>query len=378
MNDTTKLLNGANIQNGNPNSNEVEEAAKQAEESTKQAEEAELEAEYIDVRTVVVSPIKNYSAYRKINMAALEAPVALIGSSVNSCRRLLANKEEIKAYFPQLGVTGGTDAEFISNAKQYLNNIRVVVPDEGIKLNCSFIFKHKRDYVEFTKEENRILSTYDKVNRNNMTELSKAANRRDDELNRLYSTLYRYGNPENISDFIIWRHCMLYSEVAKDTAFINSNQNLRFYIKDVVKEKEREKKRVEERKSAMRNAIELFASPTKTNAVYIAIANYKALNVSVALEKETSEVEKFIMDFATENPSKFNKIYKDKNLESKAFIETLISRGELVRAEFNQQISTPDGTFIGANLNEAVAFFENPDNAAMKMRLESKLKVLNI
>ena len=59
----------------------------------------------------------------------------------------------------------------------------------------------------------------------------------------------------------------------------------------------------------------------------------------------------------------------------KAFVETLIMRGELVRSEYNQQISTADGTFIGSNMNEAVAYFNNPNNTAAKSAFENKIKL---
>ena len=76
------------------------------------------------------------------------------------------------------------------------------------------------------------------------------------------------------------------------------------------------------------------------------------------------------------NPRKFNEFVNDKNLHDKAFSETLITRGELVRSDFNQQISTPDGEFIGANINEAISYFKNPNNAGLKTKLENKLKLV--
>ena len=82
-----------------------------------------------------------------------------------------------------------------------------------------------------------------------------------------------------------------------------------------------------------------------------------------------------LMKFATDDPKKFNSIVTDKNLLDKAFIETLITRGELVRSEYNQQINTPDGQFVGANINDAIAFFRNPDNNGLKNKLENKLKL---
>jgi hypothetical protein len=82
------------------------------------------------------------------------------------------------------------------------------------------------------------------------------------------------------------------------------------------------------------------------------------------------------MAYLNESPDKFNDLYDDKNVEMKAFIEALIARGELVRPEFNQQISTADGTFIGSNINEAVAYFNNPNNAALLEVMKNKFKLL--
>ena len=75
------------------------------------------------------------------------------------------------------------------------------------------------------------------------------------------------------------------------------------------------------------------------------------------------------------DPDKFNNLFEDKNVEMKAFIESLISRGELIRPEYNQQISTADGTFIGSNMNEAVAYFNNPNNKSVLEAMQNKYKL---
>ena len=98
-------------------------------------------------------------------------------------------------------------------------------------------------------------------------------------------------------------------------------------------------------------------------------------NVSEALIKTDAEKNAYLMDYVNTNPDKFNKIVADKNINTRAFIETLIVRGELVRSEFNQQISTANGTLIGSNMNGAIAFFNNPDNKDMKELFENKLKM---
>ena len=35
----------------------------------------------------------------------------------------------------------------------------------------------------------------------------------------------------------------------------------------------------------------------------------------------------------------------------------------------------PDGTFVGSNMNEAIAWFENDANKAVRTALENKLKL---
>jgi hypothetical protein len=126
---------------------------------------------------------------------------------------------------------------------------------------------------------------------------------------------------------------------------------------------------------AMRNFIELNASPSKFNAVFIAMIASRNENISEALLKDNNEKTNMLMNYVNESPDKFNKLVSDKNITTKAFIETLIVRGELVRAEFNQQISTAEGNFIGSNMTEAVAYFNNPENKDIKAVYENKLKM---
>ena len=98
-------------------------------------------------------------------------------------------------------------------------------------------------------------------------------------------------------------------------------------------------------------------------------------NLAEALLKDREEKEAILIDFANNEPERFNKFYNDKYVTVRAMIETLITRGELVRSDYNQQISTADGTFIGANMNEAVAWFENPTNATLRAAYEKKIKL---
>jgi hypothetical protein len=331
---------------------------------------ADLENEYTEEKKVVIAAIARVSAYRAINALAIGKPKTVIGSSITSTRKLMANKGELEAYYPELTGVSSNNPDFITRVKQYLSNIQINVDGEK-ELDCSFVYHHKKDYIEVSR---LIAQAEEKYAKSAKTE--KDATLRNDEINRIESNKYKYGYPINIAEYIAYRHCLLYGEVAKDLSFIGGNPNLRFYIKDIAKEKEREKKLLLARKTAMTNFIEANASPNKMLAVYVAYLSYKHCNVAVGLTNDTSVRESELINFINEDPNKFNSFVEDKNIQVKCFVELCIARGELVRSELNQQISTPDGQFIGENMNAAVAYFNNPNNAGFKTQLENKMKLI--
>lgn len=335
----------------------------------------ELDKEYVDKRTIIISLVHNYSNYRKVNMKVLGQRKETIGSSISYCRILSSNAGEVNAYFPALVGLSPNHPDFTSRVKAWLSNIQFVVNENDVPLDISFVYNTKRDYLNFKRKEDAIDDEYAKIDRTNLAAIKDGIKRRVNALNTLESEKYKFGHPVNLEQYIIYRHCLLYRDVAKDTAIVNSDPSIRFYIKDENKEAEKQKKLIEYRMQAMRNFIELNASPSKRNAVYIAVVASRNENVSEALIKSDAEKNSYLMDYVNSHPDKFNKMISDKNITTRAFIETLIVRGELIRSEFNQQISTADGTLIGSNMNGAIAFFNNPDNKDMKELFENKLKM---
>lgn len=350
----------------NDNSNKV----------TEPIEDMELEQEYIEERYVTISPVHNYSNYRRVNMKAMGHKRETIGSSIRSTQILSSNAEEVNAYFPALIGISPSNPEFITRVKTWLSNIQFTVNEEEVRLDTTFIYDKKSDYLAIKAKEDKINSEYEKVDRANTARLKEALKRKIDALNALESSKHKFGHPRNLNEYLMYRHCLLYNDVAKDTAFINSDPTIRFYIKDEAKEAEKQKKLVKQKEKAMRNFVELNGTDSKFNAVFVQIAMHRNDNLSEALLKGRDEKVAIMIDFVNSNPDKFNKLVEDKTVELKAFIETLITRGELVRSEYNQQISTADGTFIGANMNQAIAWFENPDNKDVRTAFENKLKLI--
>lgn len=341
----------------------------------KAAKEAELNSPYTDKRSVTIAPVQQFSAYRRANIKSMPPRRNIIGSSISSTRILSSNKDEVEKYFPQIIGISPNNPEFVTRVKAYLSNISFNVQDAGSTLNISFTYDKKKDYLTIKEKEEKINAKRESVARNNTAAIKEAVKVWTQEINDLESEKAKYGHPDNIEEYLLYRHCLLYREVAKDISLINSDSSLRFYIRDENKEAERAKRLVDERRKAMRNFLALEASDKKRNAVFIQMTVNNGGNIAEAMMKTPDQQVSALMTYLNDSPDKFNDLFEDKNVEMKSFIEALIARGELIRPEYNQQISTADGTFIGSNMNEAVAYFNNPTNKPVLEAMQNKYKL---
>ena len=347
--------------------------------SKSNVEDDDLNAEYLDTRYITICVVSKYSNYRKINAASLGAKKEVIGSSFTSGQILSSNRGEVEAYMPSIIGLSTNNPDFVRRVKEYFSNIQCIVNDE-VKLNVSFIYNTKKDYLTFKKRFDDIETRFERAigDRTNLATIKSELKRKCDAINAIESEKYKYGHPVSLEEYLLYRHCILYKDVAKDTALINSDPSYRFFIKDDEKENERKKILLNNSIKAMNEFVKLAADPVKLKSVYINVVRYNNDNMDVALTKSDDEVKEYVMNFVNTNSDKFNKFVSDKNIDMKAFIEKLIVTGDLVRSDFNQQISTSDGIFIGANMNDAVAYFSNKENIALYDALTNRLKQANI
>lgn len=359
---------------GNDENNQAPEADKVL--TSKEQKQEELDKPFTYKRSITVSLIQNYSLYRKANDKVLPKKRDYIGSSIRSSQVLASNRAEVEAYFPQLLGISVNNENFVTRLKQYLNNIQVPVNELGVTFDCSFRFNHKRDYFAFKIREEEIEMVYKKANKQSTKDLRAALAIKINDLNNLESEQYAVGSPVNITDYILYRHCLLYRDIAKDTALINCDPFVRFYLKDDAKDKERQQKLRQEINNAKRNYIEVIGDDEMFDAVYIQYCVVAGLPIVNSLLSERMDKESQLDKFSTSEPVKFNSIVKDKDLRIKSLIELLIARGEFVRSQFNQNITTQDGEFIGANMKEAIAWAKNPENENVLAAFKNKLKYI--
>lgn len=331
---------------------------------------------YTDVRSITIMLVKNTSLYRKANDKVLPKRIDYIGSCFNSSKVISANQEEVNAYFPNLVGLSPNDPYFMLRVKQYLNNIRIPVDELGKTFDISFYYYHKKDYYKFKAKEEAIEETYQKAPRRGDVEIKAAIKAKVNALNLLESQKHKVGYPINVEDYLMYRHCLLYHSVAKDMSIINSDTSIRFYFKDDKKEADKLRKYRLEVNKAKSNYVACIADSVLFEAVYIQYCVLNSLPVLTYLNRPQLDKEIDLDKFSSNEPVKFNKIVYNKDIKLTAVIEKLIARGELVRSQYSQNITTTDGELIGANTGEAIAWFKDPKNASMVAAYNHKLNLI--
>lgn len=358
--DETKQNPTTGIENTNEdNKVNTEQVAKV---TVQQEIDKDANAPYVDRRSITISLVKNYSKYREANRTALPRRVDYIGSSVSSSRILSSNEQEVNAYFPRIIGLSPNNENFISAVKKYLNNIQIVVDELGRTFDISFHYKHKKDYDKVVAIEEAIEKKYKSANRQNLNDLREALKEKITTINDLESTKYALGSPVNIEDYLMYRHCMLYNDIAKDTALINSDISIRFYFKDDQKEAKQLRALRTAINTAKANYVTALSDEHLFNAIYIQYCVSNNLPVISSLAESKIDREIKLDRYSQDEPVKFNKLFNNKDIKLMSSIEHLIARGILIRSMYNQNITDTDGTPIGANMVEAIGWFKNPEN----------------
>lgn len=345
---------------------------------TKTVEETMVEEgnkPYLDKRSVTISRVQNYCKYREANRTVMPKRADYIGSCIASSTVLASNRKEVESYFPNILGLSPNDPHFIERVKAYLNNIQIKIDEVGKTFDTSFYYYHKSDYDRIAKLEANIEERYKNANKSNISELKKALKFKIDEINSLETSKCEYGYPINITDYLMYRHCLYYNSVAKDPALINEDPTIRFYFKDDKREEEKYAKYRMEINKAKANFVTCISDNIIFDAVYIQYCLYNNIAINYASSKSRIEKETDLDRFSQAEPVKFNKIFNDKDLKTKSAIEMLITKGILIRSEYSQNITDLEGNLIGANMGEAIAWFKDAANNTNVNNYYKQLKV---
>ena len=247
-------------------------------------------------------------------------------------------------YLPNIIGVNPTDLGWSKAAKDYWQNISRPVPaGNGLELEVGFMWFKEEDYI------------HDKIS----------------------PETERKGTPINIADYVLYRYCLLYSRVANTIDDVGKSPNILFYIYSKETEVAAKKVALTFRRDADMLYYKNMGDRSWTDWVLrVLIAGDKQAKIHIKDLTVITEDEKDILlkEYCDKNPTLFLQIGNDKRLELKAFIETCVVHGRLIRIP-NTHTITFDNTPIGHSLDEAAGFLLDAKNVQVYNTLQAQIKL---
>lgn len=321
-------------------------------------------------KSVTIFRKEESSAYFKRNAKFMPEGKNKIGSAINSVSRMKSNIEELGVYMPILLGINKQDAKFTELVDSWFNNLSTNVPETGLTLDIGFMYHNENSKNIVEKLETEIYNTFNETKKNTSAARDAAFALRDESVVNLEKSKYRYGRPINIADYLLWRYCLVYSDVANDIALVNKSGGIRFYIYDSVREQYKERIQFEIRNKATKIYVQLLDMPSKvTNMLWVEKGGGVELSKLSASDKLT-----MLENLSRVSPADFIKLFEDKNLDIKATIERMIHYNILKRLPNTNVIVDENNDLIGNSMDEVIIFFKNTErNKAAITRFNARL-----
>ena len=194
---------------------------------------------------------------------------------------------------------------------------------------------------------------------------------------------YKVGTPINPFEYLLWKYCLVYPDVANDVSFVNKSPKIRFYLSSEDAKQRIEQHKVKTKEQAMEAYLKLISERSKVIDVLFAMGlggNVFEISKNNS-KKEALDLQMHILlqSEMDKNPEKFITVAADKNLALKGMIEKYIAYNILRRITGTNIITDyADGSkIIGNDLDAAITFFSNQENKAVISEYETRFKDLN-
>lgn len=324
---------------------------------------------YIDNRKIYIHHSISRSSFTKANIASIPEHRNKIGASVSATNFMLSSGEEMKVLMPTIIGCDPNNSEWTKKLKMYWENISKVVPEVGLSLEIGFEYPTKEKYNEYSKALEQIDKQYDtelKADPQNEADIWK---RKLNNIISLETRHYEYGKPINLSDYVLWRHCLVYRDIAKREQDVNKSKHIRFYITDATEVAKRKEAQFKVRTTANMKFYEILGDVDAIDSILL--ASGKSIN-----NLQDSDKQIMLESIKDSSPEAFIALASDKKLTQRAFIEKCILSGFLKRLPNSETITNIDGEVIGYNMIEVIAYIGDQKNKAFVNDLELKLKSL--
>lgn len=323
-------------------------------------------------KEVTLRPVTSSSAFVKSNLKNIDDFNRRVGTSISSINIMLNYTKEINALMPNLLGVSANSMEFKKEVSNYWNNISVVVPEVGKKLEIGFIYKDEKTAKDYENRQSAVYSEYIKVREENVDLEPDAYKTFIEKFIDIESSKFDVeGNtPINASDYLLWRYCLIHGRVANLQIHTKRSKKIDVYIDDEAEVK-RSKQAAYKVSAKARKLVydNIGKRDTIQNILYI-------MNSPAADSKDTVEQDMAFDELATTDPIKFIQLIEDKKLNTKAFIERCITKGLLRRLPNTNVIVNAENDIVGNSIDDAIVYVESEKNKVIVDTLSAQLKNL--
>jgi len=283
-----------------------------------------------------------------------------IGSALkaksNTPLRGLEYEEEVK-YLPEVVGYAPSDNDWRKVTSEYWNNISVSIPADGMTieklqgkiLTFKIAFEHASDKQAFES----VFNFEEKAKIIKKLDLDKKCDLVD-----------------GISDYILFRYCLVYSKVANNVEDVNRSPKIQFYLYSKQNEVKTNHQALKARVRAGNKFAEILMKESIIDSVLL------LFDQDISVFEDLAEKHLVLEGLIKNSPEKFLAYVEDTQLEVKAKIK---------RAVDLRIIHNPDNTdsyyygdnndvALGNTLLDAVLFWTNEKNAKVIQVIESRLK----
>ena len=360
----------------------------------------------------------NPSAYIKANKEVIVPGNKIIGSSVTAVNKMISLSNELKVLMPDIIGLASTSPDWDKMVARYWNSLSEPINPVGKTLQTGFVYDitsaDKQAYIIAVNEQLRLTNKpqlktdedlknyiYDRLEKTNdaYDAAVLAANKlsekdKDDALKAAYDAKYnsiwaiegdhyKVGMPIVPFEYLLWKYCLVFGEVANEFAFADKSTKIRFYLSSEDAQKELEKRKLKTKEQAMSAYLNIISSRKKVIDILFAMDKGSTINQLAKdhTKKEDLDLHLHILlqSEMEKDPTKFISMSSDKNVATKGLIEKYIAYNILKRLQgTNIIVDYADSSkIVGNDLEAAVTFFSNQENAATISEYETRFKDLN-
>ena len=364
-----------------------------------------------DNKIIYIKVRKLNSAYAIANKKRL-AEVQInrkIGSSVSSVNKMLANSEEQANIMGDIISISPKSAEWNKSLKDYWDGFAYDIPETGKDLEVGFVYDiNALDKAHYIVNINKNISdAKDKLNTDKdlkayidvrlervkdnfnktigtlgeIKDVQLRQKRQDDAYKVKYDSIqlleserFKVGRPINAFEYILYRYCMIYGDVANEEGLVSKSPKIRFYLnseEDIKKGKRAKSKTNRNRIKLLVDVIDSVDS--MENLLY-------AMGESDNIPTNDDDLYEYIEKLSVSRETDFIAAASNPDLSLIGSIEKYISSGVLTRTFGSQVIFNPTDmeSPIGNTMEEAIVYFKNQANKAIVSELKTKYKNLAI